>query len=144
MKNTKHIAIWENFEFDSPYVEEIQRENIIKMTNVFNKPKKGDDVDLEIDNVYLEFNLDFEYKRSGIEGVRFSLLNVRINGEFVSFDGDSIDDIEIEDTDISYERYESEIGKFPLYINEVEIDMNNSLDPKDFKYIVHIGNFNNN
>ncbi len=139
---TKHISLYENFQLDDSFKQEIKQDSIIQMVNLFNEPNKGEDTELELHYVIVEFDLGFEYKRSGIEGVRFSLRRIGMNGEFVSFDGDYVDEFDIEDIDIPLEKYEKEIGGFPLYIEEVEIDMNNSMNPEDFKYNIKIGHFN--
>ena len=34
------------------------------------------------------------------------------------------------------------MGTFPLYIEDVEINMNNTFDASKWKYVIKIGNFN--
>lgn len=145
--DSKHIKIFERFDLsDKGYTEVI--DNVSEIVDVYNAPKtdsKGDPIDgdseIILHKIIVKFDLDIIYKRSGIDGVIFSLKSVALDGAVLDYDQDEQDSFDIIDDNIELERYDSEMGGFPLYIDTLQIDMNNSFDTKEWTYSINIGHF---
>jgi hypothetical protein len=145
--NKKHVKLFERFDLgDDSYTEVI--DNVLEMVDVYNAPKtdsKGKPVDedseLILHKVIVNFDLQVIYKRSGIDGVIFSLKSVALDGAVIDYDENEQDSFDIIDDNIELERYDSEMGGFPLYIDTLQIDMNNSFDTKNWTYSINIGHF---
>jgi hypothetical protein len=143
----KHIKLFERFDLgDDSYTEVI--DNVLEMVDVYNVPKtdsKGKSIDedseLILHKVIVNFDLQVIYKRSGIDGVIFSLKSVALDGAVIDYDENEQDSFDIIDDNIELERYDSEMGGFPLYIDTLQIDMNNSFDTKNWTYSINIGHF---
>ena len=43
---TKHVSLYENFQLDDSFKQEIKQDSIIQMVNLFNEPNKGEDTEL--------------------------------------------------------------------------------------------------
>lgn len=145
--NKKHVKLFERFDLgDDSYTEVI--DNVREMVDVYNAPKtdsKGKSIDEDseiiLHKVIVNFDLHVIYKRSGIDGVIFSLKSVALDGAVIDYDENEQDSFDIIDDNIELERYDSEMGGFPLYIDTLQIDMNNSFDTKNWTYSINIGHF---
>jgi len=149
MKNTKHVKIFERFDLgESEYIEIIDND-VYGRVDIYNKPNttsKGepvdDDSEIVLHKIIIIFDLHIQYKRSGIDGITFSLKSVALDGAVLDYNSDEQDSFDIIDDDIEHERYDSEMGELPLYIDTIQIDMNNTFDIKKWEYAINIGNFN--
>jgi hypothetical protein len=117
--------------------------------------RSGGDATLDIDNPppawkspYVtggkaRWELDIYYKSSGLEINGASLLSLGFS--FTVEDpetGEELPDeieIELSSDDIFYTNTESEIGKPDYFLNSLEVDMNNSEDSSNWKYLLDIG-----
>ena len=150
MLNKRHIEMFENFNLNSDGYTEVINKEVWRRVSIYNAPEKTSqledaiesDSEIELNQVVIKFDLDIQYKRSGIEGITLILKQVDLNGSIIDYEGNIIDEFDIVDTDTYYEKYEVEMGTFPLYIEDVEINMNNTFDASKWKYVIKIGNFN--
>lgn len=150
MLNKRHIEMFENFNLNSDGYTEVINKEVWRRVSIYNAPEKTSqledaiesDSEIELNQVVIKFDLDIQYKRSGIEGITLILKQVDLNGSILDYEGNIIDEFDIVDTDTYYEKYEVEMGTFPLYIEDVEINMNNTFDASKWKYVIKIGNFN--
>ena len=150
MLNKRHIEMFENFNLNSDGYTEVINKEVWRRVSIYNAPEKTSqledaiesDSEIELNQVVIKFDLDIQYKRSGIEGITLILKQVDLNGSILDYEGNIIDEFDIVDTDTYYEKYEVEMGTFPLYIEDVEINMNNTFDASKWKYTIKIGNFN--
>jgi len=150
MLNKRHIEMFENFNLNSDGYTEVINKEVWRRVSIYNAPEKTSqledaiesDSEIELNQVVIKFDLDIQYKRSGIEGITLILKQVDLNGSILDYEGNIIDEFDIVDTDMYYEKYEVEMGTFPLYIEDVEINMNNTFDTSKWKYVIKIGNFN--
>jgi len=150
MLNKRHIEMFENFNLNSDGYTEVINKEVWRRVSIYNAPEKTSqledaiesDSEIELNQVVIKFDLDIQYKRSGIEGITLILKQVDLNGSILDYEGNIIDEFDIVDTDMYYEKYEVEMGTFPLYIEDVEINMNNTFDASKWKYVIKIGNFN--
>jgi hypothetical protein len=150
MLNKRHIEMFENFNLNSDGYTEVINKEVWRRVSIYNAPEKTSqledaiesDSEIELNQVAIKFDLDIQYKRSGIEGITLILKQVDLNGSILDYEGNIIDEFDIVDTDMYYEKYEVEMGTFPLYIEDVEINMNNTFDSSKWKYVIKIGNFN--
>lgn len=150
MLNKRHIEMFENFNLNSDVYTEAINKEVWRRVSIYNAPEKTSqledaiesDSEIELNQVVIKFDLDIQYKRSGIEGITLILKQVDLNGSILDYEGNIIDEFDIVDTDMYYEKYEVEMGTFPLYIEDVEINMNNTFDASKWKYVIKIGNFN--
>jgi len=150
MLNKRHIEMFENFNLNSDVYTEVINKEVWRRVSIYNAPEKTSqledaiesDSEIELNQVVIKFDLDIQYKRSGIEGITLILKQVDLNGSILDYEGNIIDEFDIVDTDMYYEKYEVEMGTFPLYIEDVEINMNNTFDASKWKYVIKIGNFN--
>jgi len=150
MLNKRHIEMFENFNLNSDEYTEVINKEVWRRVSIYNAPEKTSqledaiesDSEIELNQVVIKFDLDIQYKRSGIEGITLILKQVDLNGSILDYEGNIIDEFDIVDTDMYYEKYEVEMGTFPLYIEDVEINMNNTFDASKWKYVIKIGNFN--
>jgi len=91
----------------------------------------------------LEWTLDISYRDSGIEVGSAYLKSLGLLLEVEDPQTGEIGDefeIELGPDDISWENTSSTIGKPDWYLNAIEIDMQNSPDPQNWKYSLDIGN----
>tara|TARA_B100000963_G_scaffold176268_1_gene153319 strand:- start:24998 stop:25447 length:450 start_codon:yes stop_codon:yes gene_type:complete len=147
--NKKHIKLYENFDLNDDSYTEIIDKNVYQRVSVYNSPEEtsqwGDSIDsdseIELNRVVVKFNLDINYKRSGIEDITFRLISIALDGSIIDYDGNEIENFDIVDDDISYEKYETQMGTFPLYLGDIEINMNKTFDTSKWKYEIAIGNF---
>jgi hypothetical protein len=150
MLNKRHIEMFENFNLNSDGYTEVINKEVWRRVSIYNAPEKTSqledaiesDSEIELNQVAIKFDLDIQYKRSGIEGITLILKQVDLNGSILDYEGNIIDEFDIVDTDMYYEKYEVEMGTFPLYIEDVEINMNNTFDSSKWKYVIKIGNSN--
>ena len=150
MLNKRHIEMFENFNLNSDGYTEVINKEVWRRVSIYNAPEKTSqledaiesDSEIDLNQVVIKFDLDIQYKRSGIEGITLILKQVDLNGSILDYEGNIIDEFDIVDTDTYYEKYEVEMGTFPLYIEDVEINMNNTFDASKWKYVIKIGNFN--
>ena len=150
MLNKRHIEMFENFNLNSDGYTEVINKEVWRRVSIYNAPEKTSqledaiesDSEIELNQVVIKFDLDIQYKRSGIEGITMILKQVDLNGSILDYEGNIIDEFDIVDTDMYYEKYEVEMGTFPLYIEDLEINMNNTFDSSKWKYVIKIGNFN--
>lgn len=150
MLNKRHIEMFENFNLNSDEYTEVINKEVWRRVSIYNAPEKTSqledaiesDSEIELNQVVIKFDLDIQYKRSGIEGITLILKQVDLNGSILDYEGNIIDEFDIVDTDMYYEKYEVEMGTFPLYIEDVEINMNNTFDSSKWKYVIKIGNSN--
>lgn len=150
MLNKRHIEMFENFNLNSDGYTEVINKEVWRRVSIYNAPEKTSqledaiesDSEIELNQVVIKFDLDIQYKRSGIEGITLILKQVDLNGSILDYEGNIIDEFDIVDTDMYYEKYEVEMGTFPLYIEDVEINMNNTFDSSKWKYVIKIGNSN--
>lgn len=150
MLNKRHIEMFENFNLNSDVYTEVINKEVWRRVSIYNAPEKTSqledaiesDSEIELNQVVIKFDLDIQYKRSGIQGITLILKQVDLNGSILDYEGNIIDEFDIVDTDMYYEKYEVEMGTFPLYIEDVEINMNNTFDASKWKYVIKIGNFN--
>jgi hypothetical protein len=150
MLDKRHIKMFENFNLNSDGYTEVINKEVWRRVSIYNAPEKTSqledaiesDSEIELNQVVIKFDLDIQYKRSGIEGITLILKQVDLNGSILDYEGNIVDEFDIVDTDMYYEKYEVEMGTFPLYIEDVEINMNNTFDAAKWKYTIKIGNFN--
>ena len=150
MLNKRHIEMFENFNLNGDGYTEVINKEVWRRVSIYNAPEKTSqledaiesDSEIELNQVVIKFDLDIQYKRSGIEGITLILKQVDLNGSILDYEGNIIDEFDIVDTDMYYEKYEVEMGTFPLYIEDLEINMNNTFDASKWKYVIKIGNFN--
>ena len=150
MLNKRHIEMFENFNLNSDGYTEVINKEVWRRVSIYNAPEKTSqledaiesDSEIELNQVVIKFDLDIQHKRSGIQGVTLILKQVDLNGSILDYEGNIIDEFDIVDTDMYYEKYKVEMGTFPLYIEDVEINMNNTFDASKWKYVIKIGNFN--
>ncbi len=147
MKNRKHIKLFES-QYDSSYVEIIDRD-VYGRVDLYNQPNttsKGEDIgedsEITLHKIVITFDLEILHKRSGIDGIMFILKSVALEGAVLDFESEERDTFDIIDDDISYEKYDEEMGELPLYIDTIAIDMNNTFDTSKWEYTIQIGNFN--
>tara|TARA_R110000772_G_scaffold65196_3_gene145661 strand:+ start:855 stop:1301 length:447 start_codon:yes stop_codon:yes gene_type:complete len=148
MKDRKHIKVYESYSGSDSYVEIIDT-NVYGRVDLYNKPTStlegkpiDKDSEIELRKVLITFDLDITYKTSGIDGISFLLRSVAVEGVVNDYDYNEQANFDILDDDISNERYDTEMGKLPLYIDTMEIDMNGSFDTSKWEYAINIGNFN--
>ena len=147
--NNQHIKLYENFDISDDSYTEVIDNNVYQRVSIYNSPKEtsqwGDAIDsdseIELNKVIVKFNLDIEYKRSGIEDITFKLISIALDGAIIDYEGNEIENLDIVDDDITYEKYETQMGTFPLYLGDIEINMNNTFDKSKWKYEIAIGNF---
>jgi hypothetical protein len=147
--NNQHIKIYENFDINDDSYTEVIDNNVYQRVSLYNSPKEtsqwGDAIDsdseIELNKVIVKFNLDIEYKRSGIEDITFRLISIALDGAIIDYEGNEIESFDIVDDDITYEKYETQMGTFPLYLGDIEINMNKTFDTSKWKYEIAIGNF---
>ena len=70
-------------------------------------------------NTNVEFGMDFIYKRSGIEDVMINSMDFALNIETEQED----DEIVREEIEFTVYNPDFEVGTFPLYLGDIEIDM---------------------
>jgi hypothetical protein len=92
-----------------------------------------------------EWTLDIQYRNWGIElgseQARLVSMYLILEMEDTSSeDGELIEKIiELSEDQFNWDTFTTEIHKFPLDLEAIEITMNNSMDPKDWKITLHIG-----
>jgi len=92
---------------------------------------------------FLEWGLNISYRDSGIEVGSAYLKSLRLLLESEDPQtGETGDEFEIElgSDDIFQGNSSSTIGKPDWYLNELEINMQNSTDPQKWRYFLDIGN----
>jgi hypothetical protein len=146
MKNRKHIKLFES-KYDSSYVETIDSD-VYGRVDLYNRPKTtskgeniGEDSEIVLNKIVITFDLNVQYKRSGIDGIMFILKSVAVEGAVLDFESEERDSFDIIDDDITHEKYDEEMGELPLYIDTVVIDMNNTFDTSKWEYNIQIGHF---
>jgi hypothetical protein len=90
-----------------------------------------------------EWTLDLQHFKYGIEigseGARLKSLTLVIEKED-EYTGDMEEDtIELTEEDLNHENLKYEVNQFPLDLDAIEINMNRSEDPKEWKINLIIG-----
>ena len=114
MLNKRHIEMFENFNLNSDGYTEVINKEVWRRVSIYNAPEKTSqledaiesDSEIELNQVVIKFDLDIQYKRSGIEGITLILKQVDLNGSILDYEGNIIDEFDIVDTDTYYEKYE--------------------------------------
>lgn len=90
-----------------------------------------------------EWTLDLRHRNWGIElgSEEARLISLRLELEIENKETGEPEEIEIEvaGADFNWESFVTEIHQFPLDLESIEITMNGSMDPKEWKIILHIG-----
>ena len=93
--------------------------------------------------VKIEYDIVVYKDSAGISDIDFVLKSVRIEGEYEVWNTEKDDsesfNYEVEDLGPFDGRVEFETGILPWYPESFVVDMNDSFDPKNFRYTVKIG-----
>ena len=91
-----------------------------------------------------EWTLDIRTTKWGLElganGAYIKSMTLTIEYEDTSAEEEVQKIIEVTGESLNPENITTEVHEFPLYLNNIEITMNESMDPKDWKVTIHIGN----
>ena len=119
------------------YRDEVDNYGKMRNLTFYNTDPKGKYGSLQDVTGNVEFGMDFIYKRSGIEDVMISSMDFALNIETEQ------EDDEIVQQEIEFTAYnpDFEVGTFPLYLGDIEIDMKKSDDPKNWKVSFKLGYF---
>jgi hypothetical protein len=120
------------------YKDEVDNHGKMRNFYVYHTDPKGKYANLEDVKGTVEFDMDFVYKRSGIEDVNIGRMDFALTMEVLN-DDDEIEEIEVEYTVTNPDDFE--VGSFPLYLSDIELDMKKSDDPKNWKISFKLGNF---
>jgi hypothetical protein len=129
-------AFNESFGSDT-YRDEVDNHGKMRNFTIYNTDPKGKYANVEDIKGTVEFNMDFTYKRSGIEDLTVSRMDFALLME-TSNDNGETEEIEVEFT---ARNPDYETGTFPLYLDDIELDMKKSDDPSKCVVSFKIGNF---
>jgi hypothetical protein len=91
-----------------------------------------------------EWSLDIRATKWGLElgdnGAYIKSMTLTIEYEDTSAEEEVQKIIEVPGESLNLENITTEVHEFPLYLNSIDISMNGSMDPKDWKLTIHIGN----
>jgi len=92
---------------------------------------------------YVEWTLDLRYTKRGID-LGANLVSIKSIGLVMEIENEETGDIEeteleVNPSDLNYEMIETKIHNFPLEMESVEIYLNGSSNPKDWKITLNVG-----
>jgi hypothetical protein len=119
------------------YRDEVDNHGKMKNLTIYNSDPKGKYSNAEDIKGTVEFNMDFTYKRSGIEDIMISYMDFALTIENLG-DDDKVEEHEVEFT---VNNPDFETGTFPLYLSDIEIDMKKSDDPSKWVVTFKLGHF---
>lgn len=130
------LKLFENYE-DTEFEATISRNDV--SVDLYDEPLeyKG----ASIIGGKVKWVLDLYTRRSGYETGLPKLTYLYLMLEVEDEDGEETKEIEIEITkgELQWDQFSSEIYSFPLYLREIEIEMNHTKDPEFWKYKLIIG-----
>lgn len=146
-----------DIEAKAPKVYESMEDSYTYTSRLSSDPKKGNESYAELVSVpksikkgYLTitggeilWELDLRNTRYGMDlGSNKAIIkSIRLELEIEDEETDEIEDmtIEIDGASINFEKIEVKIGKLPLFLTSLEIDMENTDDKSKWRYSLEIG-----
>ena len=119
------------------YRDEVDNHGKMRNLTLYNTDPKGKYGGLQDVTGNVEFDMNFIYKRSGIEDVMINSMDFVLNIE--TEQEEDFYPTPFNKIEFTVYNPDFEVGTFPLYLEDIEIDMKKSDDPKNWKVSFKLG-----
>lgn len=146
MRNNQ-VILFENFKSDTVKLDFEDSSKSFK-TSLYNRP--GDfEKDHELENLNIKFSILIQTDKTGISSMTLKVEEIRFSIKvttYLSKSGDLVEEEELEYVETDFSNQEEfvtvEMYQLPFYIQDISIDMGQSLNKENFKYWIEIGKRN--